>query len=70
MELKKEALRLPEQERMALAEELWASIEEPNDLRPRELPQWQKDLLDRRLEEDEGEGISWAALKAELLSES
>ena len=63
-----QALRLSEPERLALAEELWASVEDPNAYSDSiSLPQWQQDLLDHRLEESQDDpGQTWAAVKAEI----
>ncbi len=67
-EVQRQALQLPERERLQLAEELWASIADPNaypDDLP--LPQWQKDLLDKRLEETKADpGKPWEQVKAEI----
>jgi putative addiction module component (TIGR02574 family) len=67
-EVRNQALRLSERERLALAEELWASIEDPNTYPEASyLPQWQKDLLDQRLEESQGDpGKPWEQVKAEI----
>ncbi len=67
-EVQRQALQLPERERLELAEELWASIADPNAY-PEELPvpQWQKDLLDERLEETKDDpGKPWEQVKAEI----
>lgn len=65
-EVQRQALELTERERFELAEELWASIEDPNAFRSA-LPQWQKDLLDERLEESRNDpGQSWNEVKAEI----
>ncbi len=51
VEIVRQALTLPERERFELAHELWASLEEPNAFQERHpLPEWQKQLLDERLE--------------------
>ena len=67
-QLKTQALQLPEPERLALAEELWASIENPNAYPESvEIPQWQRDLLDERLaESQEDPGKPWEQVKAEV----
>jgi hypothetical protein len=50
-DLQRKALELPEPERLALAAGLWARVEDPNAFTEGiELPQWQKDLIDERLE--------------------
>lgn len=63
-----EALRLPEAERLALAQELWASVEDPNAYSEAiSLPRWQRDLLDERLEESKKDpGKPWDRVKAEI----
>ncbi|HRC85631.1 MAG TPA: addiction module protein [Thermoanaerobaculia bacterium] len=51
-----ELLSLPAQERIELAERLWESVTEEA------LPEWQADLLDRRLaevEQDPSRWVSW-----------
>lgn len=71
-EIKEQALQLSERERLQLAEELWASISDPNDY-PDDipLPQWQMDLLDERLEETKDDpGKPWEQVKAEIWPES
>lgn len=67
-EVRNQALELPESERLALAEELWASVEDPNAFpEALSLPQWQKDLLDQRLEESKDDlGKPWEQVKAEI----
>lgn len=67
-ELASQALKLPEAERLALAQDLWASIRDPNAY-PEILsvPQWQKDLLDQRLEESKDDpGRPWPEVRAEI----
>ena len=67
-ELRNQALQLTEPERLALAEELWASIEDPN-AHPQAvvLPKWQQDLLDERLEETANDpGETWEQVRANL----
>ena len=60
-----EIVRLSPAERLALIGQLWDSLEQ--DQVP--LSQAQKTELDRRvasLDQDRGQGITWAALKTEL----
>ncbi len=67
-EVQRQALQLPERERLQLAEELWASVADPNAY-PEDLPlpQWQEDLLDERLEETKDDpGKPWEQVKAEI----
>ena len=66
-EVRAQALELPELERLSLAEELWASVEDPNAY-PEALflPLWQTDLLDQRLVESKDDpGKPWERVKAE-----
>ena len=67
-EVRDQALDLPEADRLALVEELWASVGDTNAcLEPISLPQWQKDLLDQRLEESKDDpGKPWGQVKAEI----
>ena len=69
-EVQRQALQLPERDRLQLAEELWASIADPNaHLEDLPVPQWQKDLLDERLEESKNDpGKPWEQVKAEIWS--
>lgn len=66
-EVQRRALQLSERERFQLAEELWASIDDPNAYPDSViLPQWQKDLLDKRLEATKDDpGKPWAQAKDE-----
>ena len=60
-----EIVRLSPQERLALISQLWDSLEQ--DQLP--LSQAQRTELERRLvslDDDRDQGITWAALKAEL----
>ena len=67
-EVHQHALQLPETERFRLAEELWASLSDPNAVAPPvELPQWQKDLLDERIAASADDpGQIWEKVKAEI----
>lgn len=65
----KEALKLPDNEKLELIEGIWESINEYPDSIP--VTKEQKDELDRRLEDykkNPGNVITWEVLKAELLS--
>jgi putative addiction module component (TIGR02574 family) len=70
-EIAQHALTLPEQDRFDLAETLWASLDEPDAVQaPCALPEWQKQLLDERLEASAGEeGESWDQVRAEIWPE-
>jgi putative addiction module component (TIGR02574 family) len=66
--LLEELLELSPEERIELAEELWASIE-PQDMPP--LTPEQKEELDRRYTEhlrDPGRALTWEDVKARLLA--
>ena len=69
-DVRAQALQLPEPERLALAGELWASVEDPNAYPEAiALPQWQADLLDERLAELERnpeEGTPWATVEKRI----
>lgn len=68
-ELKREALKLPPEERLKLAEALWESLER-DGIQP-EIPQWQRDLLDERLAEAEANPEAmepWDEVKRRILS--
>jgi len=70
-EVQRQALLLSERERLLLAEELWASVEDPNavavDL---PLPRWQRELIDERLEASKDDpGKPWKQFKAEIWPE-
>lgn len=64
VEIQRQVMELPEEERLALADAIWASLDNP-DAMP--LPQWQRDLLDERLASAEAEeGRDWEDIKAEI----
>ena len=63
-ELQRQALELPENERLELADTIWASLSDPDVL---SLPTWQRDLLDERLASSEAEeGGDWEEVRAEI----
>lgn len=63
-EIRRQLLELPENERLELADAVWASLENPDAL---ELPAWQRDLLDDRLAGSETEeGRDWEEVRAEI----
>lgn len=63
-EIKRQALELPEEERLEVADAIWASLEDADVL---SLPQWQRALLDERLSGlDSEEGRDWEDVKAEV----
>ena len=64
IEIQQLALALPERERMALAEALWATF---GDRAALPLPKWQEELLDQRMIESAGEaGKDWDQLRTEI----
>lgn len=64
VEIQRQVLDLPEDERIEIAEAIWTSLEDPDAL---PLPQWQRDLLDERLASlDTEEGRDWEEVKAEI----
>lgn len=66
-EIKRTALELPADERQELAAALWQSLE--ND--PNWLPEWQRQLIDERLEASQDDpGQTWSEVKAELWPQS
>jgi putative addiction module component (TIGR02574 family) len=68
-ELKSEALQLPVEDRLELAEALWESLEqEPGQI---ELPAWQREILDERLAADDAApdaGSPWEEVKRRILA--
>jgi len=63
----KEALELPDEEKLELIGDLWDSLENPDDI---QLTKEQKEELDRRLEEyykDPTSGSSWEEVKSRIL---
>jgi putative addiction module component (TIGR02574 family) len=68
-ELKSEALQLPVEDRLELAEALWESLEQ-EPVQP-ELPAWQRELLDERVAADEAApeaGSPWEEVKQRILA--
>ncbi len=66
-ELQQQVLNLPEADRLALAEAVWASLDNPDAF---ELPAWQREILQQRLATvDKEEGEPWEAVRAELWPE-
>jgi putative addiction module component (TIGR02574 family) len=68
-QLQSEALQLPVEDRLELAEVIWESLErEP--VQP-ELPAWQREILDERLAADDAApeaGSSWQEVKQRILA--
>ena len=59
-------LALPAEERLAIADAIWASLDDEQTL---PTPDWHLTLLAERLAEDDanpGEGISWPELRSRL----
>ena len=68
-ELRSQALELPVDERLELAEALWESLEQES-VQPA-LPEWQRHILDERIAEDDAapdEGSPWEEVKQRILS--
>ena len=66
----KKLLELPVEERLALAQALWASVEPAEEARFVALPDWQRDVLKERLgdiERQPDDEEPWDEVKAELL---
>ncbi|HYN23196.1 MAG TPA: addiction module protein [Thermoanaerobaculia bacterium] len=69
VELKREILRLPVEERMELAETIWDSLEQITEQPP--LPAWQRQVLDERIEADDADpdaGSPWDEVKQRILA--
>lgn len=63
-DLLRQVLELPENERLEIAEAIWASLSDPDAL---PLLSWQMDLLDERLARSEGEeGRNWEEVRSEI----
>jgi putative addiction module component (TIGR02574 family) len=68
-ELEAEALQLPVEDRLDLAEALWESLEK-EETQP-ELPAWQGDILDERLATEDAAldvGSPWQDVKQRILA--
>jgi putative addiction module component (TIGR02574 family) len=68
-ELQAQALQLPVEDRIDLAEALWDSLEQ-EPVQP-ELPAWQRELLDERLAADDAvpdSGSPWEEVKQRILA--
>jgi putative addiction module component (TIGR02574 family) len=64
LEIQHKVLELPEEDRLELAEAIWASVSNP-DAFP--LPPWQRELLAERLADSrEEEGRDWEEVRAEI----
>ena len=65
----KELLKLPPEERLEIAQVLWESVEPEDEVRFVSIPEWQRRILEERLEdldrnpEDEQ---SWDEVRAEI----
>jgi putative addiction module component (TIGR02574 family) len=63
-EIRRQVLKLPKQERLALALDIWTSIENTDALA---LPDWQRKLLDERLDAATGEeALEWDKIQARI----
>jgi putative addiction module component (TIGR02574 family) len=68
-ELQQEALQLPVEERLQLAEALWESVEDAPV--QAEIPEWQKAILAERIAEDDADpesGSPWEEVKQRILA--
>ncbi|HEY4565200.1 MAG TPA: addiction module protein [Thermoanaerobaculia bacterium] len=68
-QLRREALDLPVEERLELAEALWESVEVTAQQPP--LPDWQRQILDERIAADDADpeaGSPWQEVKQRILS--
>jgi putative addiction module component (TIGR02574 family) len=64
IELERKVLELPEEERLEVAEAIWASLDDPDAV---PLPYWQRELLAERLAESETEeGRDWEEIRSEI----
>ena len=69
VELQREILRLPVEERLELAETIWESLEQITE--QLSLPAWQRQMLDERIEADDADpdaGSSWDEVKQRILA--
>lgn len=69
-EIREQALSLPLEERVELADELWASIQREQDKLP--LWPWQRDVLEERLrmlDQNPDAGSTWEEVRAEIWPE-
>jgi putative addiction module component (TIGR02574 family) len=70
LDIRQEALQLSVEERIELAETLWESLE--NVPRQWPMPDWQRQLLDERIAEDDQEihpGSPWPEVKQRILTQ-
>lgn len=68
-ELKRQVLRLPLEEQLELAEDIWEGVERET-VQPA-LPEWQKKVLQERIAEEDAEpesGSSWNEVKQRILA--
>lgn len=68
-QLKHEALQLPVEEQLEIAEAIWEGLESAAD-QP-QIPDWQRKLLDDRIAEDDadpGAGSPWEEVKQRILA--
>ena len=64
-------LKLPADERLAIAQALWESVAPEDEVRFLAIPGWQRQLLDERikdLDESPGDEQPWEEARAELRS--
>lgn len=68
-QLKYEALSLPVEDRLEIAEAIWESLEDSEA--DTAIPAWQRTLLDERISKDDAEpdaGSPWPEVKQRILS--
>jgi len=68
-QLKREALQLPVEEQLEIAEAIWEHLESAADQPP--IPDWQRQLLDERIAEDDADpegGSPWEQVKQRIIS--
>jgi putative addiction module component (TIGR02574 family) len=68
-QLQREAMHLPVEDRLELAEALWESVEAAD--RQPQLPDWQRQILEERVAADDAnpeEGSSWEEVKQRILA--
>ena len=68
-QLKREALQLPVEDRLEIAEAIWESLESTADQPP--LPDWQRQILDERIAEEDANpdvGSPWEEVKRRILA--
>lgn len=68
-QIQREALQLPVDERLEIAEAIWESVESSAAQPP--IPEWQRKILEERIAEDDADpeaGSPWEEVKRRILS--